>query len=183
MERKSAPSFLNSNKKKWTDNYAAGAVFTWHNKSDEILKLLKLLTASHCAFCDDVLIPKGSDAGEIEHFKPKGKYKELAYEWTNLYPICRHCNGTKSDRFNNLLLRPDEKGFEFSEWFRYDPITFKIKPARVENIENIEWKRAKKTIELYGFNKPKKIDRRQYEYDEIINNKYQNKDNQPFRFI
>lgn len=179
MKRNRTPIFLKNNKKIWTDSYLNGSPFSWHNKQKELLKLLKNMTADHCAFCDDVLVPKGSDNGEIEHFRPKEKYKKHAFAWSNLYPICRSCNGTKNDRFKRLLLRPDEKGFAFSNWFRIDPSTFELKPIK---IGNTNWKRAEITIQLYGLNE-KKTERRLFEHDRIINNQYANKNNQPFRFM
>ncbi len=179
MKRSKIPDFLKDNKKTWTDSFINGSTFTWHNKQKELLKLLKNMTSSHCAFCDDVLVPKGSDIGEIEHFRPKSKFKHLAFAWANLYPICRSCNGTKGVWFNKLLLRPDEKDFCFSDWFRIDPSTFELKPVK---IGNPNWKRAEITIKLYGLN-AKKTTRRQFEYDKIIINQYINKDHQPFRFM
>jgi len=179
MKRSKIPTFLKDSKKTWTDSFVNGSTFSWHNKQKELLKLLKNMTASHCAFCDDVLVPKGSDNGEIEHFRPKGKYKKFAFAWANLYPICRSCNGTKNDRFDKLLLRPDENDFCFSDWFRLDPSTFELKPVK---IGNPNWERAKITIELYGLNE-KKTTRRQFEHDNIIKNNYKTKDNQPFRFM
>ncbi len=179
MKRNKIPVFLKNNKKKWTNAFLTGSSFSWHNKQKELLKSLKDMTLSHCAFCDDILVPKGSDNGEIEHFRPKEKYKKYAFAWANLYPICRSCNGTKNDRFDKLLLRPDENEFNFSNWFRLDPSTFELKP---EKIGNPNWIRAEITIELYGLNK-NKTTRRLFEHDRIANNQYENKDNQPFRFI
>ena len=180
IKRTKAPKFLSENKKTWTKNYILGSKFNWHAKQNQILKHLKFMTLSHCAFCDDTLIPKGSAKGQIEHFRPKEKYKYYAYAWANLYPICSHCNTSKKDRFDRLLLRPDEIKYEFIDWFRLDLITFEIKPVFQEKIN---MKRSKQTIKLYGFNKIDKINRRRYVYNEIINNKYSNKNEQPFRFI
>ncbi len=62
-----------------------------------------------CAFCERGLHNKME--GDVEHFRPKGgvltangqhlksHYPWLAYEWTNLYLICRTCNFAKRDRF------------------------------------------------------------------------------------
>lgn len=57
----------------------------------------KLFAASHqkCAFCE----AKPAESGniEVEHFKPKSLYPELAFEWNNFLPVCRKCNESKSD--------------------------------------------------------------------------------------
>ena len=180
MKRTKAPKFLSKNKNTWTKEFISGYKFSWHGKQKQVLKYLKILTLSHCAFCDDTLMPKGSATGQIEHFRPKEKYKNYAYAWANLYPICSHCNASKKDRFNKLLLRPDEFKYNFFDWFRIDPITFEIKPVFQEK-KNM--KRSEQTIKLYGLNKIDKINRRRYVYNEIINHKYSNKNEQPYRFI
>jgi len=180
ITRKKSPQFLRINKKRWTISYINGSAFDWHGKQNEILTELKLMSKNHCAFCDDLLFPVVGEIGEIEHFRPKSKFKNLAYAWANLYPICSRCNGTKNDRFDTLLLRPDEKGYKYSDWFRLDPNTFELKPQK---LGNPNWLRAEKTIELYGLSKNDKITRRQYEFIEIKKGKYSNINIQPFRFI
>jgi len=180
LKRTEEPKFLQENKEKWTVELINGGNFSWHKKQKELLEKLKSMTKNHCAFCDDLISPLGSDVSEIEHFKPKEKYKKLAFEWTNLFPICRHCNGTKKDRFDELLLKPDIENYCFNEWFRFDLNTFELKAKK---LGNSEWIRAEITIKLYGFNKDIKVERREFEFDEIIRGKYDNFDKQPFRFI
>ncbi len=179
MNRTTEPEFLASEKEKWTDDYIKTGNFNWHSR-ELLLKDLKAMTKDHCAFCDDVLSPIGSADPEIEHFKPKSRYKDLAFEWENLYPICRHCNGTKNDIFDDLLLKPDEIGYQYNDWFRLDPNSFELKPIKAGNIH---WNRAETTIRIYGFNKPDKVGRRTFVSAEIADNKYSSKDFQPFRFL
>jgi len=180
ISRIDQPQFLKDNQNHWTHLYINGGSFSWQNKHKELLSELKKMSKNHCAFCDDLLFPFVGEIGEIEHFKPKEKYKDLAYEWANLYPICRRCNSTKNDRFDDLLLRPDETSYIYSDWFRLDPNTFELKPQK---LGNIHWQRAEKTIELYGLSKEDKITRRQFEFIEIKKGKYNHIDIQPFRFI
>ena len=181
MTKGKAPQVLKDNKKKWTKQYQETGNFSWHGKRKEIMDNLKKATKNHCAFCDDVLKPIGSERGQIEHFRPKAEYKHFAFAWNNLYPICSLCNNTKLERFDKLLLRPDEKDFDFFDWFELDLQTFELKPYK---FGNSNWKRAEKTIKLYGFNKEEQIERRQEVYDEIQEGIYQNrKDKQPFRYM
>jgi len=139
---------------------------------------LKNTTNCHCAFCDDVLMPIGSAKGQIEHFKSKEEYKLLAYSWLNLFPICEMCNSTKGKKFDFQLLRPDANGFRFEKWFYFDTKTFKIMPKK---LGNPNWQRAETTIEIYGLNKPEKIQRRAFIYSEFSNSL--NIHNQAFRFM
>ena len=77
-------------------------------------------------------------------------------------------------------MRPDKKGYKFSDWLRLDPNTFELKPKK---LGNPNWERAQKTIDLYGLSKDDKNTRRQYEFTKIKNGEYPTIDNQPFRFI
>ena len=182
MKRNKAPQFLKDKKNEWTKQYIATGKWNtkWYGKHEKLLQQLKLMTVNHCAFCDDLLFPLVGEIGQVEHFRPKENYKYLAFAWANLYPICDRCNKTKNKRFSKLLLRPDEKRFEFFDWFLLDTSTFELKPAK---IGNPDWKRAQKAIELYGLNKEDKTIRRKIVHNEIKKNKYQNKDEQPFRFM
>jgi len=179
ITREKSPDFLNDKQKDWTLLYINGGTFSWHGIQDKLLGELKLMTKNHCAFCDDLLFPEVGEIGNIEHFKPKSKFKDLAFDWENLYPICSRCNGTKNNRFDSLLLRPDEQGYKYSEWFRLDPCTFELKPQKL----NPNWQRAAKTIELYGLSKEDKNTRRLYEFEEIKKGSYNDIDYQPFRFM
>ena len=39
-----------------------------------------------CGYCEE------RDRGEVDHFKPKSKFPELVYEWTNWVFACHTCN-------------------------------------------------------------------------------------------
>lgn len=58
-----------------------------------------LLTASHgkCMYCESKV--DHIYFGDVEHIKPKGKYPQLEFEWTNLGYVCAKCNNAKSDKF------------------------------------------------------------------------------------
>ncbi len=180
MHRKEAPAFLKSNWKTWTRAYIKSGKFSYHNKRGEIIEILRQSTLSHCAFCDDLLFPFVGEMGEIEHFRPKNKFKCSAYVWGNLYPICRRCNNKKLARFDYSLLKPDAKGYEFSDWFRLDLNTFELKPCLSDKSDR---KRATITIKLYNLNGKDKIKRRKFEFYKIKKGDYDNSDIQPFRFI
>ena len=72
---------------------------------DQVRAALEALFHDKCAYCETE-----ASAGfdwNVEHFRPKGKVAEradhpgyywLAYEWSNLYPSCSHCNQRRKDR-------------------------------------------------------------------------------------
>ncbi len=94
-----------------------------------------------CAFCEC----KPGEGGniEVEHFKPKSIYPELTFEWSNLLPSCRKCNGSKLDHDTGLtpIINPYETDPE--EIFYYSDI-------RIQAIDNSE--AARNTIEVCGLN-------------------------------
>lgn len=72
---------------------------------DQVRAALEALFHDKCAYCETKIVA-GSD-WDVEHFRPKGKVAErddhpgyywLAYEWSNLYPSCSHCNQRRKDR-------------------------------------------------------------------------------------
>jgi uncharacterized protein (TIGR02646 family) len=60
-----------------------------------------------CMYCED------APADEIEHFRPKDLYPDLAFAWRNYLYACGPCNGPKNNRFAVLARgnpRPLEVG-------------------------------------------------------------------------
>lgn len=71
-------------------------------------------------------LPRDSGAGTVDHFRPKARYPDLAYDWSNYRLANLVCNGRKGDHedvldpfevkagwfildFPSLLVRPDSK--------------------------------------------------------------------------
>jgi uncharacterized protein (TIGR02646 family) len=51
-----------------------------------------------CAYCERTEeYLGGTEAFEVEHFKPKSKFPDLICDYKNLYYACRGCNGHKSE--------------------------------------------------------------------------------------
>ena len=180
MERTNEPQFLKDNKKCWTSDYKKTGRWNsnWHGYYPDLLRELKKTTKSHCAFCDEALMPVGGAPEEIEHLKPKSNYPLLAYVWINIFPCCTKCNRTKSNRFDALLLRPDATGFSFDKWFYFDFNSFEVLPKK---IGNPNWIRAERTIKIFGLNKPEKIQRRAFFFN--YPTKSMNIDDLAFRFM
>jgi len=161
MKRTNEPEILKKNKKAWTKHFVQTGKWRtdWYGNHKLFTDELKLLTNNHCAFCDDILKPFGSAKTEIEHFKPKSKYKCHAYIWLNLFPICDSCNKSKLSKFDDLILRPDYLAFTFEKWFYFNTKTYEIYPKK---LGNADWKRAEKTIEIYNLNSDDLIERRKF---------------------
>lgn len=46
-----------------------------------------------CAYCEAVC------KGEVDHFRPKSRFPELVYEWSNWLIACHDCNHAKGDKW------------------------------------------------------------------------------------
>jgi uncharacterized protein (TIGR02646 family) len=60
---------------------------------DEVRSQLRIMFDSKCAFCESHILQVSYD--QIEHFRPKQRFPELAFEWENLILACGVCNGAK----------------------------------------------------------------------------------------
>jgi hypothetical protein len=84
---------------------------------------------------------------EIEHYHAKTVHEDLVFEWRNLFPACRVCNGTKGERdHGGLLLRLDEEDPEPLLWL--DPGTGELQAH--PTLEPEPAHRVEETIKAYG---------------------------------
>lgn len=78
----------------WVNHYrhGAGKLPTdryWRNFIDT----LRERSFGLCAYCE------GIARGEVDHFRPKSKFPELVYSWSNWLFACHDCNHSKSNRW------------------------------------------------------------------------------------
>jgi uncharacterized protein (TIGR02646 family) len=167
VERPPAPDFLIEKSADWGANYQKrrnenpAALFSWttHQKQRinklllpilmEMTSILGEIENAHCTFCDAFPVQPVS-ADSIEHFRPKTLFPLLAYDWENLFYCCSKCQESKSEKFDENLLKPDLAEYSFEYYFQYDTKTGEIipNPDRLED----DSQKAEKTIELYGLN-------------------------------
>ncbi|NOQ64171.1 MAG: HNH endonuclease [Methyloprofundus sp.] len=57
---------------------------------------LLAMSSNKCCFCE-CRLGEESKYLEVEHFHPKSLYPNEVLIWENLLPICKRCNGQKSD--------------------------------------------------------------------------------------
>lgn len=150
------PAVLRENAVRWTLAFApGGAEFRWHRVenrplNEHLLGPLREMTASHCAYCDG--FPLDVQAlSTIDHFKPKSKFRDLAFAWQNLYLVCSACNFWKRDHWDEATLRPDDVGFDFLRYFIFDFASGRIEPNPRSDSDS--QRRAQATIELLGLNR------------------------------
>ena len=169
QQRPPEPTAFIENSAKWRDQWLElkarnpGAGFQWYafggkTAREWALPALREMNQEHCSFCDAfplrdrVKIP-------IEHFRPKlnssrPEFASLAYDWSNLYYCCPFCQSEKGEKWDDGLIAPDEPGYSFEQYFRFDFTTGAIllNPFAAAN----DRVRAEVTIRLYGLDKPDK---------------------------
>lgn len=132
LERNNQPQVLKDNQTLW-QNSLDQAILTYggydkipkqekeklisHYRHDEIKEALFSSSAEKCAFCEC----KPAEAGniEVEHFKPKSIYPEMTFEWENLLPSCRKCNGSKLDHDTGITPIVNPYDMDPEAIFRY----------------------------------------------------------------
>jgi len=131
------------------------ARFEWRQREGRSLlevvrEAVAVMTDDHCSYCDGHPI---NDTGEatVDHLRPKALFSELAYTWTNLFLTCSACNHAKGERWDELLLRPDDPDFRFERYFECDFATGELAPAPTASPD--EQARARRTIEILRLNR------------------------------
>lgn len=162
---KTPPQILLDNADKWTDElknnickyggYAKipieikNAMWT-HYRHESIKDKLFASSFNKCAFCESK--PAESGNIEVEHFKPKSLYPDLAFKWDNFLPVCRKCNDSKRDHDtgNEPIVNPSVDNPE--EIFTY--CFLNIVPIKESDTV------AEKTIEVCDLNSERLYDAR-----------------------
>ena len=162
FDRAGEPAICSENSAKWNAQWVARrnsdpkATFSWYRVDDKsardhLLPALKEQSEGHCSFCD--AFPVGGVSNEtIEHFRPKSKFPEHAYTWTNLYYCCDACQNAKREEWDEALLHADGPDYAFSRYFEFDFTTGGIKPNPLATEQDQQ--RAAITVRLYGLDSP-----------------------------
>lgn len=120
--------------------------------NQHLLPTLQAQTVFHCSYCDSHPLPKGSRT--IDHFLPKSRVEFFGQvcQWENLYYACGHCQDSKGERYDPLILRPDEQGYSFSRYFIDDFDKHQIDCNPRASAE--DQARAKATRLFFDFDEP-----------------------------
>ena len=81
---------------RWVDYYINGVGSRpsdsyWRRFHDD----LKRVFAGLCAYCEE------TTKGEVDHFRPKSRFPDLVYSWTNWVFACSGCNDAKINSWPN----------------------------------------------------------------------------------
>lgn len=191
FERLPVPEILLTHKDQITSHYIkqrtgnSSHTFKWPQRENtrlnqSLLPTLEMQTQDHCSYCDGFPLKKSDYT--IDHFKPKSDpaYYHLVVEWTNLYLCCGACQQRK-EKYSDLLLRPDDMDYSFSEYFDYNFEEHKLLPNPAKPIENQE--RATVTIELFDLNHTGQKKSRQFMFKAYQNDETKITDDLGYRFM
>ena len=100
-----------------------------------------------CAYCE------ADCKGEVDHFRPKSRFPELVYEWSNWLFACHDCNHAKLFKWpargyvdpcaNSESARPEH-------FFEFDTLTGEILPK--VSLSQTRRRKAQNTISDLGLN-------------------------------
>ena len=109
LQKQQCPRILEENKGSWTEelleyirNDTKPPDSIWqHYKHADIKQAVKEDSFEKCIYCESKV--PSIYFGDIEHLKPKKKYPELTFEWSNLGFVCAQCNNRKRDKYDEEL--------------------------------------------------------------------------------
>lgn len=103
-----------------------------------------------CGYCEEKVDQSNAT---VDHFRPKSKFPELVYEWSNWVFVCRKCNNCKGDKWpddgyvNPCTCSMSERPENF---FDFDIYTGEILPKPSLSPERCS--KSRKTIDDIGLN-------------------------------
>jgi uncharacterized protein (TIGR02646 family) len=130
---------------RWQEIHAVLRTGDWATPAAKKLLFVELrkLAFGKCAFCEG-LLEVTSYLG-VEHYVAKTVRPEQAFEWTNLFPVCRLCNNSKSDVDHaGMLLKPDTDDPESMFWLHPDSGKLEARPFLALAVRQ----RVEQTIEI-----------------------------------
>ncbi len=149
IRKLAAPPGLQAKKDEWTERWVNGRPADWATPEAKRLMQVSLpaLTHGKCCYCESILDCDKEKFIEVEHYHAKTVRLELAFEWTNLFPVCRVCNGSKRDQdHGGRLLKPDKDDGE--DFFWLEGHTGELQPLTSHCAE-----RALATIQICKLNR------------------------------
>jgi uncharacterized protein (TIGR02646 family) len=122
VERNKAPVKLIKKDKEWESLLEKDSTlkpdwtgFSRSTLKNETMAALEVMYKGCCCYCESKI--KSTSYPEIEHFKPKSKYPEECFDYSNLHYCCKRCNVAKSSNYNEILVSPSTNNPE--DYIRY----------------------------------------------------------------
>lgn len=100
---------LDAFQEKLTSDASVATDVVWKmfsKRKGALLRHLLEMYSDKCCYCEIIL--DSQSYPPIEHFKPKSRFRDSCFDYTNLHVCCVRCNTNKGDRFSDSLISPTE---------------------------------------------------------------------------
>lgn len=103
INRSPKPKILQEKESEWLNNLKNASNEGEKKKAQKkygnrkVKNALMKMFHGKCAYCESKI--NHIDYGDIEHYRPKSKFEDLTFEWSNLLLACSICNNNKGDEF------------------------------------------------------------------------------------
>ena len=116
---------------------------------------LKSASFDKCMYCESKVTHV--DYGDVEHIKPKSKFPDLTYEWSNLGYACGKCNREgKGNKYDDHFINP----------YQDDPENYLIPFGSVIFARDGNG-RGEITIDIVNINRPELLEKRNGRIEKI----------------
>ena len=108
-----------------------------------------------CAYCEEIC------RGEVEHFRPKSKFPDRVYKWSNWLLACHDCNHAKGEKWpRGGYVDPCSRTRKGRPelFFRFDTLTGEIIPA--SGVTQSQVNKAKRMIKDLKLNELHHLEKR-----------------------
>ena len=109
-----------------------------------------------CAYCEEL------GKGEVDHFRPKSKFPDLVYHWSNWLFTCHDCNNAKGEKWPiGGYIDPCAKSVSDHPeyYFTFDTLTGEILPMK--GLSSTRRQKAQEMIEDLQLNRGHHLRERQ----------------------
>lgn len=114
--------------------------------------------AGKCMYCESRIID--TQYGDIEHLKPKDKFPELEFEWSNLGFACTVCNNSKNKHYSKRTRIVDPYQEEPAQFLHADGA----------QIFGIDWESiGRNTVDLIKLNRTALVEKRVQRTQDVAN--------------
>ncbi len=117
VQRTNPPKILERKETEWVNKLLSAANKKQRDNAQskyrhkDIKKALRAMCHDKCVYCESKMTHVAY--GDIEHYRPKSKFPELTFAWSNLLLACGVCNGTE---YKGNTFPEEEQNGPFIHW-------------------------------------------------------------------
>ena len=143
LEPRGLKKYRDDYTQRWVEYYEQGIGSKpkdshWRKFNKNLGKVFSFL----CGYCEK------DCKGEVDHFRPKSRFPQKVYEWSNWVFSCHDCNNIKGGKLpNGGYIDPCTRtpSFRPEKFFEFDLKTGEIKPK--SKLNGRQWQKARTMID------------------------------------